>query len=195
MNNFPFLQASCYCFVLLSPIIFWWLLFYFFLIHCHIWSYQSKKSFQEQKDHQEHLVCLCIFPRFGAFSTTVYECFSTFISQTTLWSRVNNIISTYQLETVMHKENEWLLEATQEQWVQKWVNAEVQKWSGLLMPSPSLICHGMAPLSMGEVKPETHAALLCSFGSAGHGCHGWGNVLAVRLPKIRTIIIIKISVW
>lgn len=135
MNDFLFLQASCYCFVLLSPIIFCWLLFYFFLIHCHIWSYQSKKSFQKQTDHQEHLVYLCVFPRFGVFSMIVYECFSTFISQTTLWSWVNNIISTYQLETVMHKENEWLLEATQEQWVQKWITAEVPKWPGFLMPT------------------------------------------------------------
>lgn len=59
------------------------------------------------------------------------------------------------------------------------------------MPSPSLMCHGMAPASMGEGKPEIPAALRCSFGPAGHGCYGWGKILTVRFPKIIIIIIIK----
>lgn len=162
--------------MLLSLLIFYWLLFYFIFIYCHIWSYHSKKSFQEWSDHDYYLVYLCIFPRFGIFSMTVYECFSTFISQTTSWRWVNNITSSSQQEKVMQRENEWLLKTTMSQ-----CRATQRSWSPNAQPMSDLLWHSSR--IMGEVRPETHAAQVGFCGSAGQLCYRWRKILAVRFAK------------
>lgn len=127
-------------------------------------------------------------------SMIVYECFSTFISQSTLWRWVNNIISMNQMGTLMQSRCVSGFSRPQ------WVSAELPRDCGLVMTSPCLTCCSMAPISMAEVTPEIHTAILSVFlgGTLGISVTYEGKYLSSDMQKIKKTnnkLFIKMLAW